>query len=258
MSRPQDMIVSVLMPCHQHGDYLDEAIRSVREQTHRAWELAVVIDGDDPKAKAVAYEHSREDARVGVFVFKEQRGLPRARNHAAAVTSGSLLLPFDADDVMLPTFIEALVRRYVEAPVTTRYDVPHLRRVPVVFTPAIVWYGDDRDYVYRYPLWDRYKMAEQVLLPGCALHERRAFDTLHGFDPAWKHGATDWLYWCRLAGHDLLQPEQVQEPLWRYRQHSGFRNHKRGEAVIRQLRPFLHKAVRGQYEYGTDPLKVWN
>ena len=49
-------LVSVVIPCFEHGQFLPEAIASVRSQTYRNIEIIVVDDGsvNDPANNAIA------------------------------------------------------------------------------------------------------------------------------------------------------------------------------------------------------------
>jgi len=38
-------LVSVVIPCYNHGRYLPEAVESVAGQTFSAWEIVIVDDG---------------------------------------------------------------------------------------------------------------------------------------------------------------------------------------------------------------------
>ena len=42
--------ISVLMPCFNHGAFIDEAIDSVRNQTFQDFEIIVVDDGSTDQA----------------------------------------------------------------------------------------------------------------------------------------------------------------------------------------------------------------
>ena len=86
-------LVSVIIPCYNHGKYLSKAIRSVLAQTHRTWEVVVVDDGSTDDTQAVAGRYP------GVkYVYQPNQGPSAARNTGIEQSSGEYLVFLDADD----------------------------------------------------------------------------------------------------------------------------------------------------------------
>lgn len=93
--------VSVIIPCYNHGRYLDVAIRSVLDQTHRNSEIVVIDDGstDDTEEVCRRYE--------GVRYRRVQRVGPcAARNIGVRMSTGAYLVFLDADDLLYPQALE--------------------------------------------------------------------------------------------------------------------------------------------------------
>lgn len=99
--------VSVIIPCFNQAEYLDEAIRSVLAQSFQDFEVLVVDDGSTDATPEVARRHSQ------VRYFKQaNRGLPAARNAGIAASNGRYLVFLDADDRLLPQALVAGLRCY--------------------------------------------------------------------------------------------------------------------------------------------------
>src|SRR5262245_8364302 len=99
--------ISVLMPCYNHGAFIDEALASVAAQTFQDVEVVVVDDGStDP---ATVEKLSRLQAANLRVLRTANRGLPAARNHAAAHASGEIFCALDADDRLAPRWFERAV-----------------------------------------------------------------------------------------------------------------------------------------------------
>src|SRR4051812_33220552 len=89
-------LVSVIIPCYNHGAYIDEAIQSVLAQTLQDFEILVLDDGStDPDT--IALFASRTWPRTRLF-RTENGGLAKARNFLLARCSGKYLCALDADD----------------------------------------------------------------------------------------------------------------------------------------------------------------
>lgn len=90
-------LVSVIIPCYNHGNYLPEALHSVFTQTYPAIEIVVVDDGSTDNTAAGARRYK------GVkYVYQQNKGLSAARNTGLLHSTGTYLLFLDADDLLYP------------------------------------------------------------------------------------------------------------------------------------------------------------
>lgn len=97
--------VTVIIPTNRGGEYLEEAIASVREQTIPVHEILLVDDGS-PGAGL-----GEVAARLGVrYLRQSPSGLSVARNNGARQASGDWIAYLDDDDVWHPERIEEQLR----------------------------------------------------------------------------------------------------------------------------------------------------
>ncbi|WP_210465972.1 glycosyltransferase family 2 protein [Rufibacter roseolus] len=103
--QPAMPLVSVVIPCFNHGKYLQEAVESIWRQGYPATEIIVVDDGSVDNTRQVA------EALPGViYVYQENQGLSSARNTGIRHSHGEFLVFLDADDWLLPGALEMNVR----------------------------------------------------------------------------------------------------------------------------------------------------
>lgn len=93
-------LVSVIIPCYNHGKYLPDAINSVLAQRHRNVEIIVVDDGSTDCTKAVVAEQYA-DVKAVKYIYQQNKGLSAARNTGIEHSSGSYFIFLDADDWLI-------------------------------------------------------------------------------------------------------------------------------------------------------------
>ena len=171
--------VSVVIPCHNHGEYLIEAVASVKRSIEEPCELIIVNDGsDEPRTLEVLGLLVEAGYRV---LNQEKLGLPAARNHGINEAQGPYILPLDADNRLRPGFVTAAL-----AILGTQPEVG-------------VVYGDRRDFGMRdanvhVPAFDTDALLQCNFIDACALMRKEVWRACGGYDtalPAWE----DWDLW---------------------------------------------------------------
>jgi glycosyltransferase involved in cell wall biosynthesis len=107
LARP---IVSVVIPCFNHGRYLAEAIGSVAS-AHFPVQIIVVDDGstDDTPRVAAGFRNTK-------YLRQPRAGLAAARNRGLADATGEFVVFLDADDRLLPGAIDMGARTLAARP----------------------------------------------------------------------------------------------------------------------------------------------
>lgn len=102
--------VSVITPAHEAEKRIAQAIASVIEQTYDDWEMIVADDASADRTADVAT--GAGDRRVRVVRSERNRGPAGARNLALEHATGELVVFLDADDRLLPHYMETMVGLY--------------------------------------------------------------------------------------------------------------------------------------------------
>lgn len=98
-------LVSVIIPAYQAEAYLGAAVTSALTQTYPNIEVVITNDGSNDRTGAIAAAYG-DLVRV---VTQENRGLPGARNSAIREARGELVALLDADDILLPPYVQTAV-----------------------------------------------------------------------------------------------------------------------------------------------------
>jgi glycosyltransferase involved in cell wall biosynthesis len=109
---PADPLVSVLIPNHNYGRFLSEALDSVLSQSYRRLEIIVCDDASIDGSPEIVKSVGGSDARVSLVTTVGSRGQSAALNQALRRAGGDLICFLDADDVFLPGKLDAVVRAF--------------------------------------------------------------------------------------------------------------------------------------------------
>ena len=90
-------IVSILIPAHNAGRWVADALLSAVEQTWPRKEVILVDDGSTDETLAIAQKFCSATVKV---VAQEKQGAAAARNKALALSQGDYIQWLDADDLL--------------------------------------------------------------------------------------------------------------------------------------------------------------
>lgn len=94
-------LVSVIMPSYNHEKYIEEAIRSVWEQTYSNVELIVLDDGSKDSSPKIIKELEKISPIPMKVVLKENEGLCRTLNKGLELADGLFIGILASDDIYL-------------------------------------------------------------------------------------------------------------------------------------------------------------
>ncbi|MCZ2126850.1 MAG: glycosyltransferase [Anaerolineales bacterium] len=101
-------LISVILPVYNPPiKFLDEAIKSVRQQTYPHWELCIADDASsDPAVRELIIKHAKEDSRIR-YTFRPENGhISAASNSALELASGEYSALLDHDDLLHPRALQ--------------------------------------------------------------------------------------------------------------------------------------------------------
>ncbi|UQD56150.1 glycosyltransferase family 2 protein [Flavobacterium sp. K5-23] len=93
------MLVSVIIPCYNQGNFLNETLESVYKQTYSDWECIIVDDGSIDNTMEIAQSWVSNDKRFKYY-NKENGGVSSARNYGIELAQGEFLQFLDSDDIL--------------------------------------------------------------------------------------------------------------------------------------------------------------
>ena len=112
MTATSNELVSVIVPVLNGGTHIREALESAIAQSYQNLEIIVVDDGSTDLTPSIVKELAERDNRVRL-VRKSNGGVASARNLGIRHARGTLIAPFDADDLWHPDKIARQVRAII-------------------------------------------------------------------------------------------------------------------------------------------------
>lgn len=227
-------VVSIVIPCFNHGHYLREALESIGAPA-AATEIVVVDDGstDDTQEVLASFR-----PQVSFRAFHQaNQGLSAARNRGLQESSGEFVIFLDADDRIAAGGIDIGVESLLEHP-ECAFVFGRCRMMdrdgtllPTLEEPRIV-----KDH-YRELLKRNY-----IWMPAMVAFRREALVRTGGF-PTGLRAAADYAVYLHIARHHPVHDHA--RVVAHYRKHTTNMSGHAGRmlretlAVLRSQRPFL-------------------
>jgi glycosyltransferase involved in cell wall biosynthesis len=115
MPNPQDRpAVSVVMAVHNGMPYVEEAVRSMMNQTLREIEIIIIDDASTDETPQVLARLAGEDPRIRTLTNETNLKLAASLNRGLDVARAPLIARMDADDISMPHRLE-VQKRYMDA-----------------------------------------------------------------------------------------------------------------------------------------------
>ena len=99
--------ISVLIPVYNAGKYLPDCLQSVCNQTFTDFEIVCVDDGSTDGSLTVLRDLAAREPRLRI-ITQPNTGVAAARNKLIAQARAEYIVFVDADDVVMPTYLELL------------------------------------------------------------------------------------------------------------------------------------------------------
>ncbi len=195
--------VSIVIPCYNHGEYIEETIASVEKYPDKSvYEIIIVNDGS---TDSETIETLKKLEEKGYFVLNQKNtGLADARNNGVKLAKGDYILPLDSDNMIRPDYI--------------KYGIEIMDKNPKV---GMV-YGDAQLFgikvgIRRAGKYSRRRQFVWNAIDACAVIRKSALEEVGGYDKNMPHmGYEDWNFVISL-NHSKWELRYVNKILYDYR-----------------------------------------
>lgn len=97
------MYFSIIVPVYNVGQYVEECLKSIENQSFQDYELIIVMDktsNDESEEIVKSFQMRYDNIKV---IYQDHKGLGAARNYGIAYATGEYLIFLDSDDCMSGT-----------------------------------------------------------------------------------------------------------------------------------------------------------
>lgn len=180
-----EILISIITPCYNQGQYLDDAIESISEiNTPYTYEHIIINDGS---TDIFTINKINQLEKKGYKVINQKNmGLAHARNNAIAKAKGKYIIPLDADNKLSEAYL-------IDAIDVLERD----QTITVVYADAL-FFGNENRY-FKNEEFDIYKMLDINHIDACAVIRKEFLDKTNGYDTNMPgRGCEDWELWLSI------------------------------------------------------------
>lgn len=194
--------ISVVLPCFNDAEFIEQAIDSVLNQSYKCYEIIVVDDGSNLLTKDVLINIKY---KISKLITQENSGQSVARNVGIKNATGNLILVLDSDDFFEPSFCEEAIlifKNNKDTKIVTCYaNLLINKKLVLVYKPSG---GDIKNF-----------LTDNEAL-GSAMFKKEDWLDCGGYDESMKEGFEDWEFYINLLKRGG-NAQVVHLPLYNYR-----------------------------------------
>lgn len=189
------MKVSVLLSAYNAEDFIEEAIKSILEQSYKNIELIIINDGSTDGTLNII--NNFDDPRI-ILIDRENKGLTKSLNDAIDVATGEYICRQDADDHSYKDRIEKQLEFLIE----TNSDIVFCQSYDGLNTMP-------KRHMLNKHITARQLIFGNVLAHGTVFGKTSIFKE-NKYDEVWRFGQ-DYELWLRLLtlGYNVNWSEDV-------------------------------------------------
>jgi len=161
-------LVSVIIPCYNHGEYLNTAIESILTQSYPHVEIFIVDDGSTDNTKLVAEKFTTVN-----YIYQSNQGLSAARNAGIDKCKGQFVVFLDADDWLLADAIKINLAYFKQDPDVAFVSGAHVK---VIESRNLI---EEKKIIVDDNHYQRLLMGNFIAMHAVVMYQRWVFNQFH-------------------------------------------------------------------------------
>lgn len=275
MSIHNSIRLSVVIPCFNDGQFIDEAVASVKACQDSRYEIIIVNDGSTDQ---LTYQVLNKLKKDGYQVINQpNQGAAAARNTGVRQARGEYILPLDADNrIRTPYILKGIdiLDRFSDVAVVYG-DVEHfgegidsLEQLPAFSLPYdTVSFENGFRAIQKAPDFNLSWLINHNYIDTCAVFRKSVWEECGPYDVNIPFGCyDDWDFWLSIS-KKRYRFYHIPEVLFEYRVRAtslstASRSEEKSELVCRYLATkhaaLFPREYRSYFRVYRGWLKIWN
>jgi GT2 family glycosyltransferase len=195
--------VSVIVTSHNYGQFLNECLTSIVQQTYKDYELIVFDDASTDNTSEIA----KTFAPINLIRMETKVGVVHANNLAIAQAKGKYICLINADDFIQPTYLEKCAQVLDQFP-----------KVGIAYTWFWHFGGDEPTNPVVFPEFTLESLKSWNYILGSAMFRASAYFDVGGFSSTMSSGMEDYDMWLSICERGW-EAKLIPEHLYNYRRH---------------------------------------
>ena len=185
-------LISIVMPAYNASKYISDALNSILAQTYGQWELIIVDDCSSDGTFRILTDYTHRDGRIKAYQLEMNSGSAKyPRDLAVSYANGDLVCWVDADDMIVPEYLETLI------------GIKQEKNANIVCSTMRAFEGEDFSALKYYLPDPAYNLSET--LKGCDA-------VMYTIGARWRLNANGWL--CDKSLWESTSTYLDREKLW--------------------------------------------
>ena len=97
--------ISIIIPCYNQAQFLEECLQSVLDQSYENWECLLINDGSTDQTEEICKIWVRKDNRFSYYK-RQNQGVTKTRDFGLDNAKGEWIQFLDADDILAANKLE--------------------------------------------------------------------------------------------------------------------------------------------------------
>lgn len=177
-------LVSIIVPCYNQANYLEECFQSVLNQTYINWECIMVNDGSSDNTEEICEQWCKNDSRF-IYIGQNNEGVSKARNTGIENCKGNYILPLDGDDKISENYVELCLKNLQQNPDTK-----------IVYGPIFRFGAENAKWEIPSYKFENFIFGNCIHCSG--MFRKNEWVLNNGYDENMKFGIEDWEFWLNM------------------------------------------------------------